>query len=201
MINNSYDEIKDLLKKSKLIFEQMDPEADQNGPEEFEGNPDFGRLNIGKSIQNKIYNSIEDQENEPNTYDENAEKNPDDKYQKYRISGNILVLHGKNKTDLDITTDDKTSFQQTMDEFIAEVSDLVDFDELHVYKNNVQWGGNLIDDDLKFIYTVGENGGVYISADIVKVDDDFLAIINSLEGFYQKFKSKWSRVLSLRKKK
>jgi hypothetical protein len=200
MINNSYDEIKDLLKKSKLIFEQMDPEARQNGPEEFESNPDFGRLNIGKSIQNKIYNSIEDQENEPNTYDENAEKNPDDKYQKYRISGGILVLHGKNKTDLDITTDDKTTFQQTMDEFIAEVSDLVDFDELHVYKNNVQWGGNLIDDDLKFIYTVGENGGVYISADIVKVDEDFLAIINSLEGFYEKFKSKWARVLSLRKK-
>jgi hypothetical protein len=200
MINNSYDEIKDLLKKSKLIFEQMDPEAGQNGPEEFESNPDFGRLNIGKSIQNKIYNSIEDQEDEPNTYDENAEKNPDDKYQKYRISGGILVLHGKNKTDLDITTDDKTTFQQTMDEFIAEVSDLVDFDELHVYKNNVQWGGNLIDDDLKFIYTVGENGGVYISADIVKVDEDFLAIINSLEGFYEKFKSKWARVLSLRKK-
>jgi len=209
MINNSYDEIKDLLKKSKLIFEQREPEFMDNEPEFDQGDSeviqsdsDFGRLNIGKSIQNKIYNSVENQDDDDNSDDivNGQEKDPDDKYQKYRISGGILVLHGKNKMDLDITTDDKTTFQQTMDEFVAEVSDLVDFDELHVYKNNVQWGGNLIDDDLKFIYTVGENGGVYISADIVKVDEDFLDIINSLENFYQKFKSKWARVLSLRKK-
>ena len=187
MRNNSYDEMKDLLKKSKLIFEQSEP--------------DFSRLDIGRSIQNKIYNSIEDQGDELETKGpEGVEKDVDDKQQKYRISGGMLVLHGKDKMDLDITTDDKTTFQQTMDEFITEVSDLVDFDELHVYKNSVQWGGNLIDDDLKFIYTIGENGGVYISADIVKVDEDFLNILNSLENFYQKFKSKWARVLSLRKK-
>lgn len=187
MRNNSYDEMKDLIKKSKLIFEQNDIE--------------YSRLDIGNSIQNKIYNSIDSQENEIDSNNLNGvEKDADDKKQKYRISGGILVLHGKDKMDLDITTDDKTTFQQTMDEFITEVSDLVDFDELHVYKNSVQWGGNLIDDDLKFIYTIGENGGVYISADIVKVDEDFLRILNSLENFYQKFKSKWARVLSLRKK-
>jgi hypothetical protein len=187
MKNNSYDEMKDLLKKSKLIFEQSEP--------------DFSRLDIGKSIQNKIYNSVEGQDDEYSGNDEYSPKeDAEDKQQKYRISGGILVLHGKNKMDLDITSDDKTTFQQTMDEFISEVSDLVDFDELHVYKNSVQWGGNLIDDDFKFIYTIGENGGVYISADIVKVDEDFLNILNSLESFYQKFKSKWARVLSLRKK-
>jgi hypothetical protein len=178
-----------------------DSEFNQGESEVTQIDSDFGRLNIGKSIQNKIYNSIENQDDD-NTNDvgDKPENDPDDKYQKYRISGGILVLHGKSKMDLDITTDDKTTFQQTMDEFVSEVSDLVDFDELHVYKNNVQWGGNLIDDDLKFIYTVGENGGVYISADIVKVDEDFLGIISSLENFYQKFKSKWARVLSLRKK-
>jgi hypothetical protein len=190
MKDNSYDEIKDLLKKSKLIFEQNEP--------------DLGRFDIGKSIQNKISNSVDSQDEdvpEVNPDVDGQEKEDvDDKYQKYRISGGILVLHGKNKRDLDITTDDKTTFQQTMDEFAAEVSDLVDFDELHVYKNSVQWGGNLIDDDIKFIYTIGENGGVYISADIVKVDADFLSILDGLEGFYQKFKSKWSRVLTLRKK-
>jgi len=203
MINDSYDEIKDLIKKSKFIFEQKEsmfmdnnPEINQDNQEFSQNDSDFGRLNIGKSIQNKIYNSIENQDD----IDDNKENDSDDKYQKYRISGGILVLHGKDKMDLDVTTDDKTTFQQTMDEFVAEVSDLVDFDELHVYKNNVQWGGNLIDDDIKFIYTVGENGGVYISADIVKVDEDFLNILNSLENFYQKFKSKWARVLSLRKK-
>jgi hypothetical protein len=99
-----------------------------------------------------------------------------------------------------ITTDDKSSFQETMDEFVEEVSDLVDFDELHLYKNSVEWGGKLIDDNITFLYTIGENGGVYISADIVKIDEDFLSIITKLEQYYQKFKSKWSKMLAIRKK-
>jgi hypothetical protein len=121
--------------------------------------------------------------------------------QKYKISGGIFVIHGDTRADVDnITTDDKTSFQETMDEFVQEVSDLVDFDELHLYKNSVEWGGKLIDDNITYIYTIGENGGVYISADIVKIDDDFLSIITKLEQYYQKFKSKWSKMLAIRKK-
>jgi len=34
----------------------------------------------------------------------------------------------------------------------------------------------------------------------VKVDQDFLNMINKLQQFYEKFKSKWSKVLAMRKK-
>jgi hypothetical protein len=135
-----------------------------------------------------------------NNGEEETQKNSD-RQQKYKISGGIFVLHGDSKAEVDnITTDDKSSFQETMDEFVEEVSDLVDFDELHLYKNSVEWGGKLIDDNITFLYTIGENGGVYISADIVKIDEDFLSIITKLEQYYQKFKSKWSKMLAIRKK-
>lgn len=189
MTENSYDEMKSLLKKSKMLFEQFS---------------DSGRLNTADSITSKIRSSVSDDDIQDtqsmNNGEEETKKNSS-KQQKYKISGGIFVLHGDSKAEVDnITTDDKSSFQETMDEFVEEVSDLVDFDELHLYKNSVEWGGKLIDDNITFLYTIGENGGVYISADIVKIDEDFLQIITKLEQYYQKFKSKWSKVLAIRKK-
>ena len=157
--------------------------------------------NIAADIEKKI-----DQDNqEYETADDDIEDNNDeptskDKVQKYRISGGILALHGKGKTDTDITTDDKLAFQETMDEFVNEVSDLVDFNTLNVYPNNVDWSGKIIDEDIDFTFTIGEDSGIYINGDMVKVDNDFLDLINKLQQYYQKFKSKWSRILASRKK-
>jgi hypothetical protein len=111
-----------------------------------------------------------------------------------------LKLHGKDRSDLDITTDEKVAFQETMDEFVEEVSDLVDFETLNVYKNSVEWSGKLIDEDLEFIFTIGEDSGIYINGEMIKVDSEFLSMINKLQQFYQKFKSKWGKVLASRKK-
>ena len=87
-----------------------------------------------------------------------------------------------------------------MDEFVQEVSDLVDFNTLNVYPNNVEWSGKIIDEDINFTFTIGENSGIYINADMTKVDEDFLELINKLQQYYQKFKSKWGKVLAGRKK-
>jgi hypothetical protein len=76
----------------------------------------------------------------------------------------------------------------------------VDFETLNVYKNSVEWSGKLIDDDLEFIFTIGEDSGIYINGEMIKVDQEFLTMINKLQQFYQKFKSKWGKVLANRKK-
>jgi hypothetical protein len=87
-----------------------------------------------------------------------------------------------------------------MDEFVEDVSDLVDFNELNVYENNVEWSGKIIDEDIDFILTIGEDSGIYVNGTAIKVDQDFLTMINKLQQFYEKFKSKWSKVLAVRKK-
>lgn len=187
--NNRYDEIKSLLKKSRMLMEQSDEQTP----------------NIAKDIEDKIdqdNQEYETAEMEPgdDKEDDNTPTSGRDRVQKYRISGGILALHGKGKTDTDITTDDKLAFQETMDEFVDEVSDLVDFNTLNVYPNNVEWSGKIIDEDIDFTFTIGEDSGIYINGDMVKVDNDFLELINKLQQYYQKFKSKWSRILASRKK-
>jgi hypothetical protein len=179
--NERYDEIKSLIRKSKFLFEAEE-----------------GQINVAKDIEKRL-GSFQEYETAKDEEDDD-EITKDDVVQRYRISGGIIALHGKDKSDIGITTDEKTAFQESMDEFVEEVSDLVDFNQLNVYKNSVEWSGKVIDEDLEFIFTIGEDSGIYINGQMVKVDEEFLTMINKLQQFYQKFKSKWGKVLAVRKK-
>lgn len=130
---------------------------------------------------------------------EKDEESKEDKKQAYRVSGGIIVLHGKDKSDLEMTTDEKQAFQDTKDEFITEVSDLVEFNQLNVYPNNVEWSGKIIDMDVEFFYSIGENNGVYINGTMNKVDENYMELLNKLQTYYDKFKSKWAKILTNRK--
>ncbi len=172
---NEYDELKSLLKKTRLLMEQ--PEA----------------VNLGKSIEDEIDADVEQDEVD-------VEKVKKDKSKTYRISGGLFTMHGKDQKDLELTTEEKTAFQETMDDFVEEVSDLSDFGVLNFYPNEVQWSGKVIDFDLEFFYSIGENNGVYINGDMSKLDDKLTDLVNKLTSFYEKFKSKWAKVISQRKK-
>jgi len=200
-MNNSHDEIKKLLNASRQM---LNPSSIQEGEEirkkygiiteQGQGlNLTSGdvtkKINVGKSIED----DIEDNERE-------IEPSSKDVKQAYRISGGILVLHGKDQTELELTTDEKIAFQETMDEFVSEVSDLVDFNKLNVYPNNVDWSGKIIDFDVEFFFSIGEESGIYINGDMIKTDENFLEFMTKLKTFYEKFKSKWAKILAQRKK-
>jgi hypothetical protein len=175
--NERYDEIKDLLRKSRLMLEQDT------------------QVNVGKDLESKLsddsYETAKGKEQEETT---------EDKVQRYRISGGIMAIHGKDVDETSITTEDKLAFQETMDEFVNEVSDLVDFNQLNLYKNNVEWSGKIIEEDIEFIFTIGEDNGIYINGQMIKIDQEHLELINNLQQYYQKFKSRWGKVLASRKK-
>lgn len=178
--DEKYEQIKSLLNKSRLIKEQVSIQKD----------------NVAKSIEDKINQDSKEYE----TSDTEKKESPDDVVQKYRISGGIISMHGKDKSDVEITSEEKLAFQETMDEFVDEVSDLVDFNELNVYSNSVEWSGKIIDEDVEFILTIGEDSGIYVNGTAIKVDEEFLNMVNKLQQFYEKFKSKWSKILASRKR-
>jgi hypothetical protein len=131
---------------------------------------------------------------------ESEDPKKNDVSQSYRISGGVLTIHGDIKKDTELTTDDKLAFQETMDEFVSEVSDLVNFEPLNVYSNNVDWAGKIVDFDIDFYFTIGESNGIYISGNMVRLDENFLQSIDKLQKYYEKFKSKWAKVIASRKK-
>jgi len=71
---------------------------------------------------------------------------------------------------------------------------------LNVYENNVEWSGKIIDFDLSFYLTIGENNGIYLNGDMIKTDENFTELVTKLKSYYEKFKSKWAKILASRKK-
>jgi hypothetical protein len=200
-MSNSHDEIKKLLRASREmlsnsnVIEETKKIKNQYGILTEQGIELVGGENVTKKIN--VAKSVED-----DIENDEEEKDPSskDKKQAYRISGGILVLHGKDSSDLELTTDEKIAFQETMDEFVTEVSDLVDFNKLNVYTNNVEWSGKIIDFDIEFFYSIGEENGIYLNGEMIKTDEKFLELITKLKTYYEKFKSKWAKILASRKK-
>lgn len=195
-MNNKHDEIKKLLKASRNMLSNTQLNEEENRIKgrygiitEQGSNLTSGdvtdKINVTKSVEDTIEDETETKE---------------DKKQAYRISGGVLVLHGKDNVDLQLTTDEKIAFQETMDEFVQGVSSLVDFNKLNVYKNNVEWSGKIIDFDLEFFFSIGEENGIYINGEMIRTDEKFLEVITKLKSFYEKFKTKWANVLANRKK-
>jgi len=202
-MGNSHDEIKRLLKASRTLLSNEKLNEDiqkiRNQYGLISEQSDISKqYNVAKSIEDDI---DDDEYETADTSDSDEEEDSrSDKKQAYRISGGVLVLHGKEQTDLELTTDEKIAFQETMDEFVDEVSDMADFNKLNVYPRNVEWSGKIIDYDLEFFFSIGEDNGVYIEGDMIKCDDKFVEFINKLKVYYEKFKSKWSKILGDRKK-
>lgn len=204
-MNNSHDEIKQLLNVSRRLL--GDDAINEDIRRQYKllteqgvditGDNVTKKINVAKSVEDTI--DYETADTDGDGLDD-EEESGDDKTQGYRISGGILVLHGKEQTDLELTTDEKIAFQETMDEFVTEVSDMVDFNKLNVFSNNVEWSGKLIEYDIEFFFSIGEENGVYINGEMLKTDSEFLELLNKLKVYYEKFKSKWAKILSSRKK-
>jgi len=199
---NKHDEIKNLLKASRnmLSYGNKLLKEDIKGIKKKYGIFEQGTMtdvDTGAEITKRVNvpSAVEDE------IESDTEKpNKKDKQQAYRISGGILTMHGKDQKDLQITSLEKQSFQETMDEFVAEVSDMVDFNSLNVYEDSVEWSGKLIEFDMEFMYRIGETNGVYVDSEMVKVDQEFDKMIDKLRQYYEKFKSKWAKVIAQRKR-
>lgn len=125
---------------------------------------------------------------------------PEEKREEYTVSGGKIVVHGYEEEEMKLTDEEKQNFQETMDEFVEQVSDMVDYNALHLYQNNIEWSGKLIKFDLEFFYTLGENSGVYLNGQMMKVDDEFIDMVQKLRSYYKIFSSKWAKLVGARKK-
>lgn len=143
---------------------------------------------------------VETDEFESNDDEKDSEKIgvKTDKQKTYKVLGNVIILHGKTKADLQLTTDEKNAFTSSMDEFRTQVAELVDFGKLNVYHDNVEWNGKILENDLEFFFTVNEPNGLYINGQMIKIDEEYLEMVGKLQSYYEKFKNKWSKIVASR---
>ena len=122
-----------------------------------------------------------------------------EKIKEYDVSSGKIIVHGYTTADITLTDEEKNTYQETMDDFVEQVSDLVDYGALNIYENNVEWSGNLVKFDTEFFYSVGERNGVYITGSMIKLDEEALETLKNLKSYYQIFSTKWAKILADRK--
>ena len=155
-------------------------------------------INLSRVLKEQTEDVTIDSE-ETQTDEVTERKRKEEQRKEYTISGGKIIVHGTSEKELNLTSEEKSAFQETMDGFIEQVEDLADFNVLNIYKNNIEWSGNLVRFDLEYFYAVGETNGVYINGTMIKVNEDFSDMLEKLTSFYDIFSTKWSSVLASRK--
>jgi hypothetical protein len=191
---NNYEEIKNLIEASRKALSKN---INENSKKQIR--KQYGLLNEQKEeeVDVDIDADVSFDEKRPKKDSDEIGK-PKDKQKTYKIQGNLLVLNGKTEADIQLTTDEKNAFVETVDEFRAEVAELAEFDKLKVYHDNVEWSGKILELDLEFFYTIKEPNGIYINGEMMKLDEKYLEMIPKIQSFYEKFKNKWSKIVSSR---
>lgn len=135
------------------------------------------------------------------TQEENQEnKEVEEKTKEYTVSGGKIIVHGVDEQDLVLTQDEQAAFQETMEDFVDQVSDMAEYHPLNIYKNNVEWSGDLLKFDVRYYYSVAEVDGTYIgNANMIKVDPEFLELLTKLKNFFNVFEAKWAKILASRR--
>jgi hypothetical protein len=102
--------------------------------------------------------------------------------------------------DLKITDDEKTSISGIIDSFRNEVSQIADLKPgITITESQIRLDGNLTDEDLSFVFIVGDESGLYLNADMLKVEDETVVSIGKLVKFESTFKTTMEPMLRQRR--
>jgi hypothetical protein len=189
---NNYDEIKSLLKASRMILGNINETQNRDilRKHNLLTEQEVEDVIVPDNIQGKIDQS--------DNKDSDEIGKASDKQKGYKIQGNTIILHGTEETEIELTTDEKNAFVESIDEFRNEVAELVEFGKMNVFVDNVEWNGKISELNLEFFYTINEPNGVYVNGDMIKLDQDYVNTINKLQSNYEKFKTKWSKIVASR---
>lgn len=116
------------------------------------------------------------------------------------LNDNVEVkIHSTDQEDLSLSDEEKNSLNQLIQNFKSQVSELASFEEgFNIYVDNVRLDGN-IQEDLGFVFIAGNNGGLYINTNMLKLDQETVETINKLEKFKHSFDDVVIEIMNNRK--
>ena len=96
----------------------------------------------------------------------------------------------------EVTPDEQ---REEENKFKDVVSKLVKFDKIKVYRQNVEWSGELVREKIKWVFSLSENNGCYISIpseDMLQLTTEVIELMKKLRGYYDVWSDEWSARLT-----
>ena len=156
-------------------------------------------LNKIRSLNESIASSnllMEDESQDPTLDDQNTE-NKD-----FTVINDVEVkIHSSDSADLEITDEEKTAISSLIDNFHQQVAEMVEFTEgFNITNEQVRLDGRITDKDISFVFIAGDDeAGVYVNADMLKLDQEVITTIQKLEKFNHTFSDSMNELVLNRK--
>jgi ribonuclease HII len=155
--------------------------------------------------QNPGYDSIKKMLNTMRNLNENVKsknilKEEDEKLFNLVLNDNVEVkIHSTDQEDLSISNEEKASLNQLIQNFKSQVSELANFEEgFNIYVDSVRLDGT-IENDLSFVLIAGNERGLYLNANMLKIEAETAETINKLEKFQHTFEDVVIEIMNNRK--
>jgi hypothetical protein len=107
-----------------------------------------------------------------------------------------FLLKEENSDIQNVTPDEQREEESN---FKGTVSKLVKFTPIKVYKQNVEWSGELIREKIKWVFSLNENNGCYISIeseDMLQLTTEVIETLKKLKGYYDVWSDSWGSRLT-----
>jgi len=108
-----------------------------------------------------------------------------------------FILKEENASDIQNVTPDEQREEEN--NFKGTVSKLVKFEPIKVYRQNVEWSGELIREKIKWVFSLNENNGCYISIeseDMLQLTMEVIETLKKLKGYYDVWSDSWGSRLT-----
>lgn len=185
---NSYDETKKMLNRIREIQNNHLNESRQIREQEEPVDPEIGHHDyLQKSDQLK-------------SFDDKSVRDPNGEGQDYAVINDVeVVIHSEDPEDLELSEEEKGNISQLIDDFRTEVAETTEFDKLHVYESSATLNGKISEISLEFTLSTGDDTGLYINSQMLKVDEKTNSVVDKLAKFSVKFSNTINNLLVRRK--
>ena len=148
------------------------------------------RLNESKQSSNILREQIE---NTPEQQSSDNEQND------VTVINDVEVkLNSTDPSDMKLTDDQKNKISQLIDNFKSQVSQLTEFEPgMVISTEQIRLDGHI--DDLKFVLIAGQNDGLYLNAEMFKLEQEQLDLITKLSKFLKPYQDAMNPLITERK--
>ena len=110
-----------------------------------------------------------------------------------------VKMNSTDDADMKLMDEQKKEISGLIDNFRQQVSQIVNFEPgFSIFPDQIRLDGTLTDEDIKFVFIAGKDGGAYINAEMLKLEQNVANMLEKLAKFNEVFKSAMEPIISQR---
>jgi hypothetical protein len=116
------------------------------------------------------------------------------------VINNVDVkLLSTDEADMELNDNQKTTISTLIDNFKQQVSQIAEFNPgITMNQDQIRMDGSLPDEDINFVFIAGVDSGVYINADMLKLEQNVATALEKLAKFNETFKTSLEPLINQR---